>query len=362
MKEQEWTLKLPSEKPDPSCLGFRDAVYDAYRKAYKAGKAAMDYSEDNTELARMQSACKAVNEKYDRMRRSIATDLQNYLLANDGKIDAWTSSSGYNENIYFGPPGDVSATVYNFDYFSDDFVVKNGKPARKSDRFVYRNAYHYTETNDFKRAETKRTMLEVEYEDAMKAMKKEQRSWLNYILPALGIVYLVYAVLCLLLLHINGRDGLPFESFLEQLLLVPDGAENEMISQVKYLGNVILCLPIVLYEIMVALSLKRVYWFLFILILAVIAFCLLFLVTFMRETHGHRKKCKDLTKVYRKAKAEFKKFVDSAEYQTSVAENARLRKCNEEFAEKWQRAWFDWVRKESKGPLPTFTMDPPKKK
>ena len=53
--------------------------------------------------------------------------------------------------------------------------------------------------------------------------------------------------------------------------------------------------------------------------------------------------CNTAAKALKQAKKELNRLVKSADYIKTAAENRELRKKNEDLAEQWHRAWYQWV-------------------
>ncbi|MDO4474923.1 MAG: hypothetical protein Q4B75_09785 [Eubacteriales bacterium] len=269
--------------------------------------------EDSSDMAKKRKACEAVNKSYNDMRRCIDQHVQEAILNHDGVIDSWCDSCDDTIN-------EAEGCLFAFDYFGEDYTITgSGTAARKSNALIYRNEYVYHNTEAYEKFQKEKDHLKNEYQLAKQAGDAGGIAFLSLVC----LIYMIFQVVLIvgdLLFHLGSAIYDPL---------------YELWGSVAMLLNT----PYTIYVIIAdtqAESTKFMVIFLAILLGACLIAILYLFVVYMN--------CRENAQKRRRAKRALNALVNSAEYRQVVAENEKLRKLNEEMAETWHRAWFNWVR------------------
>lgn len=282
----------------------------------------LTYSRGAGERAIKQKACALANDHYDSLRRYIDQEMQEYILEHDGQIDSWADSTGDIEVSYY------KGTRFRFDYFGADYAVSSFKKVgRTSSKLVYRNRYRFPGTEEYNEAASQREKLEEKVRDAKKAT-----STFSWIISLIGFLYCAYGVLSIL--------GEIFFGIGEAIAaMYQSGVDGEgALASVQTLVGFIIVLPVGLQALIeeIAGEIDSSGIFCTVLLIGACVVGALFCLSAFWEYNGAAKNLK-------RAKKELAVLLKSPGYRKTVAENDALRKSNEELAEQWHRAWYDWV-------------------
>lgn len=125
---------------------YKDAVHNAYYSHEKIS------SRKNAETLDKTHEVKEVNWLFDDMRKDVASALVDYLIENDGVIDAWPDPDSGLTVFFTNKDGDRDwdAPDYRFNYFGAKYYSQ-GYEAKQSSKPVYRNPYKYKDLDSVKK-------------------------------------------------------------------------------------------------------------------------------------------------------------------------------------------------------------------
>ncbi|HIT33665.1 MAG TPA: hypothetical protein IAC31_03440, partial [Candidatus Faecousia intestinigallinarum] len=197
-----------------------------------------------------------------------------------------------------------------------DYVSKRDGAERETADLIYRNAYQYPGTDAcISATKLKEELIHYEVNDT----KKE--SLASITLGVVGMLYFVFGALSILA-DVFFSFGSVLESFLEEHLIA-----------------LILDLPYLAYFMIkgIAGDVRNATGIFYIVI--IMGVCIFLFTVFFRlfkESYGKYRKVKS-------AQKEMDDLKESGRYDRIMAESDELRKPNEELADQWHRAWFEWV-------------------
>ncbi len=329
-------MGFPKLKLPPKEYSQLKAYYDSEQAGTFAGRlrsvidryqenngATISYSRGTGERELKQKACSRINDYYDGLRRNIDEEMQAYILEHDGTIDSWADSAGNMAVSYF------EDTQFRFDYFGADYTVSSFKKvARATSKLVYRNHYRFPGTQEYNAAMRQKEELEEKVSRA-----KGGTSGFSWAISLIGFLYCAFAVLSIL--------GEIFFGVGEAIAAMhQSGVDGEgVLASVKTAAGFIIALPVYLQVIIQGIFgelASSMATFFTILLIGACVIGALFCLSAFKEANS-------AAKALKRAKKELAALLKSAGYRKAVAENDALRKPNEELAEQWHRAWYDWV-------------------
>lgn len=308
--------------------GFAKKYSDELKNYEKENPISIKYRESDSEETLKRKLCDHANEGHKDMRRALDQKMQEYILAQGGVIDSWPMpSSGKVAQLAMIPEEKVS-----FSYFGADYeITKDGKVARVSEEPVYRNEYRYRDTKAYTDMDAKRLLLEGKVQKG----KEAAGSGLGQFFSFLGFLYCIYGFLVIL--------GDIFSGVGQSLIALSGGTEVEenLFSFLQSGLWLALALPVYLYQFIWD-TFGQMSTVLGVVLAAVLmAACLLGGYLCLKNILDDRRPRRE----WKKAKKELKALLESREYSQVKEENEALRKWNEEIAEQWHRAWFEWYCK-----------------
>ncbi len=205
---------------------------------------------------------------------------------------------------------------YKFDYFGSDYVFGKGGVERETTNLIYRNAYEYPGTEELISA----TKLDREV-SLYVVHDTDKESIVSMALWAVGMLCFVFGAFSILA-DVFFNFGTILEPFLNE-----------------HFFAIILDLPYLAYLMLkgIAGDVRNATGIFYIAI--IIGVCILMFTVFFRlfkkEYSTHMK--------VKRAWRELNALKESGRYDRIVEESKELCKPNEELAEEWHRAWFEWV-------------------
>ncbi len=247
--------------------------------------------------------------------------MQSYLLEHNGVIDSW--------------PYPVSATVRSsdwaqnnpleFDYLGADYyTLSDCYVERISDQRIYQNEYHYVGNKPFQKMLAKEENLKRQVR-AGKALRNP--------LVSLGLLYCIFAAPSIL-----------GEAFLGtgKSLVAQFGAIQTVEGILVYLGGAALYLLALLVRLFMGVGFFFQGFLFTVIGIVLAAVCLLGTYCCFATLMDRRK----YVRKGKKAAGEAKSLPSSPEYfqaRQGEEDEIILGPLNEELAEQWHRAWFEWV-------------------
>lgn len=314
-------LKLPSDNysvsqsiQDKKRMGsFADLFYTINRR-YRQNHPVSYASYGPESLATKRNACSKINEYHEKMRCNLDLEMQEVILERNGVIDSWPDSSD-------GATTFDEIYPFMFDYFGEDYVAsKSGKIHRKSTELIYQNHYHFPNTKEYHSLQREKDKLK---QNVNEAKKRGDGAIVGFISLLLAIYLLLglFIVVSQMFFHLGDKIFEPLYEINSQLALWANLPYTLYLIVVEFCGDsgnaLIVCSGILLA-------------------------CYVFGVLYFLSIYST---CKSNTKARKEAKKALNALINSDHYKQVVSENEKLRKLNEEMAEQWHRAWFEWVCK-----------------
>lgn len=269
-----------------------------------------------------EEICKSLNDRDAYIRAEVASEIQRYLIEHGGRVDAWPDSAG--QVVSSGGPG-LESLKATFDYFGADYYSPERRVIRRTKKApVYYNAYKFPGTSEFK--EWKQAEKDV------KADRNERNSqiWLLFwtVVAGLCSLYVSLSLLTSLLIPSVGKYFLIWKQTFS------DFANGSLWLEILSLLNSILMFPATLLAVLN--DELGFFWIPGLLMLGLGVYAIVWCIGQVKE---ERKKISSNHYDYKQHKE-----ILRGDGKRIAEENDRLRREYEEFAEKWHRAWFEWVR------------------
>ncbi|MGN1344744.1 MAG: hypothetical protein ACI4U3_09195 [Traorella sp.] len=265
-------------------------------------------------LSTKNNACESINKYYDKIRCNIDLEMQKFIHERNGKIDSWPDSSD-------GVTTFKEIYPFLFDYFKDEYTVsKSGEIHRKSDQLIYQNHYHFPNTEEYNSLQDEKEKLKC---NVKKAKEKGDGRFVSFIslLVAIYLLYGIFLIVSQILLHLGDKIF-------------------EFICEINGTAAILSSIPYTIYYYVIESSSDSRNFMIGCTIL-LLAFCLFGVLYFLSIYNT----CKDNAKERKQAKKALNTFLNSDHYKQVTSENEKLRKLNEEMAEQWHKAWFEWICK-----------------
>ena len=284
-------------------------------------------SEYSLDIDKASSVCNTVNEHYQWLREKLDQEMQSFLLEQNGRIDSWPSSISHTVRTSDWAQDDDMV----FDYFGTDYIsAEGGHIERCPPQRAYQNLYDYREKKPFQK------MLAKE-EDLKRQVKagKAHRNPLVFLGLMLGFLYCIFAALSILG-EVFFRTG---EPLVARLRSIPN--TEGVLGFLGGAGLYLLALPVRLF-----LGIQYFFQGIFSIVIGIVfvMVCLLgayfFYATLMDRW--------EMVRLGKKAAAEAKALPTSPEYfqaRQDEEDEKNLGPLNEELAEEWHQAWYNWVCK-----------------
>ena len=350
--QQQTLERAQMERWYGSGESFAGTVYAAMRDGEKeANKEIGSFSwRNDSHFYALESLATTVNGAYDLVRSKICDAAEKYLLEHDGIIDVWPDAVGEGVHQLTREDAETEKTypvgTFIFEYFGDDYVEKlGGLLRRKKENFVYRSGLYtkgsyWTLDRAISEDSPKSKKLKKEMEEA-----QGKTNSLATLGTLVGIPYFALGALCILACMFFGFGDV-ITALLASLERMPADSALRTVLNILY---IVAFLPGILYGCIAMLE-GKLYWILTVLLLLACAGGAVLCFFGYREFH-------ELSVLARQAKKEYRDYMGNEKYKTQMREKREALTKQAEFAEEWQRAWYDWICSVRKAPDTTEELD-----
>lgn len=373
-----------------------DSFAGKYRNMLKVTKpVGQSVQIDLNEGKRLQafSIVTAINENFEERRKEISWGLQDYLIEHNGKVGCWPSSK---ETSTYSYEHDPSKTEYVFDYFGSEYEVSENSSIysprylevyQKKPKVEYKNHYSYTRPEPLKPDALKNMEEEFRHllvddvqqarervDEAKKALSEERSGTRlsGFFGLLISLIWIFIWVLpCIHPVHPIDCEGM--ESWAASIggwintADVPDWA-RAVLTVLGYIPMFLTYFFAAIEKVLIGLmewvSSGGTGWYIggivvcAVLCLIGLAFINYYVPAWDLVRPSRRAQCKDKLEAAEKALEDIKaeqarkkeEFLNSEEYkkcenayQASLKAYEEDKAMNEAFAERWQRAWYDFI-------------------